>query len=205
MTGRILIAMSKIKNPDIRTRLLDIGLTAFAKRGYHGTGIKEIVDAANVPKGSFYNYFKSKEDFGIAIVHRHSAEFWQKWHASVADNSDNPLQVLRDCFAAMLSEHIDCSVNTFSVVAHLAAEVCDTSADCRSLMTEIIKEWQESLAFFIAKAQQAGQIRADVDSHQLANLFWDAWQGAILRMKMEESAVPIKQLVTLMLDSILKP
>ncbi|MBV5350484.1 TetR/AcrR family transcriptional regulator, partial [bacterium] len=49
--------MSRPKNPDIiRTRLLDVGLAAFAKRGYHGTGIKEIVDTANVPKGSFYNY-----------------------------------------------------------------------------------------------------------------------------------------------------
>lgn len=198
--------MSRLKNPEIiRTRLLDVGLALFAKRGYHGTGIKEIVDTAAIPKGSFYNYFKSKEDYGLAIVQRHSAEFWQKWHSSITENQDNPLQVLRGCFAAMLTEHIDCSVNTFSVVAHLAAEVCETSADCRALMTEILTEWQESLAFFIARAQQAGQIRSDVDSHQLASLFWDAWQGAVLRMKMQQSADPVKELVTLMLDSILKP
>jgi TetR/AcrR family transcriptional repressor of nem operon len=198
--------MSRPKNPDIiRTRLLDVGLAAFAKRGYHGTGIKEIVDTANVPKGSFYNYFKSKEDYGIAIVHRHSAEFWQKWQTSVTETPDNPLQVLRGCFSAMLTEHIDCSVNTFSVVAHLAAEVCETSPECRSLMTTILAEWQENLACFIARAQQAGQIRTDIEAHQLATLFWDAWQGAILRMKMQESAEPVKQLVDLMLDAILKP
>lgn len=198
--------MSRPKNPDmIRNRLLDVGLVAFAKRGYHGTGIKEIVDAAEVPKGSFYNYFKSKEDYGLAIVQRHSAEFWQKWHTSVPENPDSPLQVLRDCFAAMLTAHIDCSVNTFSVVAHLAAELCETSIECRSLMTSIIKEWQESLACFIARAQQAGQVRTDIGAQQLATLFWDAWHGAILRMKMEKSADPVQQLVSLMLDSVFKP
>lgn len=198
--------MSRPKNPDmIRTRLLDVGLAAFAKRGYHGTGIKEIVDTANVPKGSFYNYFKSKEDYGIAIVLRHSAEFWLKWHTSAAEHPDDPLLVLRGCFAAMLSDHIDCSVNTFCVVAHVAAEMCEASSKCRSAMTAVLKEWRENLACFITRAQQAGQIRTDVDADQLATLFWDAWQGALLRMKMQESADPVKQLVALMFDSILKP
>ncbi|MBV5350485.1 TetR family transcriptional regulator C-terminal domain-containing protein, partial [bacterium] len=74
-----------------------------------------------------------------------------------------------------------------------------------SLMTTILQEWQDNLACFIARAQQAGQIRADVEADQLSTLFWDAWQGAILRMKMQESAEPVKQLVTIMLDSILAP
>ena len=36
----------------------------FMEQGYHGTGIQEVVDKVGIPKGSFYNYFKSKEDFG---------------------------------------------------------------------------------------------------------------------------------------------
>ncbi|MDB5769038.1 MAG: transcriptional regulator, TetR family, partial [Collimonas fungivorans] len=53
---------------DTRATLLETGLRLFAEQGYNGTGIKEIVDATGVPKGSFYNYFKSKEDFGAEVI-----------------------------------------------------------------------------------------------------------------------------------------
>lgn len=198
--------MSRLRNPDtIRTRLLDAGLAAFAKRGYHGTGIKEIVDTAEIPKGSFYNYFKSKEDFGLAIVLRHSTEFWEKWRASIDHDQADPLAALRACFDTMLSEHLCCAVNTCSVVAHVASEMCETSATCRSTMCTVVQEWSENLAIVIQKAQRAGIARTDIDAKQLSTLFWDAWHGAMLRMKMKNSAEPLKQLVVLMFNTILKP
>jgi len=197
--------MSRPKNPDmIRTRLLDAGLAAFAKRGYHGTGIKEIVDTAQIPKGSFYNYFKSKEEFGLAIVLRHSEEFWGKWRESFDNRQIDPLQALRDCFDIMLTDHLCCSVNTCSVVVHLAGEICESSAICRSTMSTVVQEWSENLAVVIRQAQQAKIVRQDLEAHQLATLFWDAWLGAMQRMKMNNSAEPLTQLVDLMFGTILK-
>lgn len=188
----------------IRTRLLDVGLAAFAKRGYHGTGIKEIVDAAEIPKGSFYNYFKSKEEFGLAIVLRHSEEFWLKWHENMGLDQSDPLSALRGCFEAMLSGHLCCAVNTCSVVAHLAGEICEESGVCRATMSTVVQEWSEKLAVVIRQAQQAGTARQDIDAQQLATLFWDAWQGAMLRMKMNGSVEPLRLLVELMFGTILK-
>jgi len=58
------------QNKEIRKKLLEAGVSIFIDQGYHGTGIQEVVDKAGIPKGSFYNYFKSKEDFGSkTIVH----------------------------------------------------------------------------------------------------------------------------------------
>ncbi|SMD02241.1 transcriptional regulator, TetR family [Desulfocicer vacuolatum DSM 3385] len=56
----------------IRTRLIEIGLRLFSHYGYNGTEIKAIVDEVGVPKGSFYNYFKSKEDFTVAGIEFYS-------------------------------------------------------------------------------------------------------------------------------------
>lgn len=197
--------MSRPRNPDmIRTRLLDVGLAAFARRGYHGTGIKEIVDTAQVPKGSFYNYFKSKEEFGIAIVRRHSDEFWQRWHDSMDLAHADPLQALRDCFERMLSEHQECAVNTCYVVAHVAAEVCESSEECTRLMATVLREWWDNLALALRRAQEAGLARCDIPAEQLATLFWDAWHGAMLRVRIENSVEPLRQIVRLMFDVILK-
>lgn len=197
--------MARPKNPDtIRPLLLEVGLTLFARRGYHGTGIKEIVDTAHVPKGSFYNYFKSKEEFGIEIIRWHSADFWQKWHSSIDENSVDPLQTLRNCFDAMLVDHIDCAVNTFCVVAHVAAEICETSPECRTTMKTLVNEMNNNLAVYIRKAQTLGLARNDADANELAILFWDTWTGSILRMKIEDSIEPVKQCVTLFFDLLLK-
>jgi hypothetical protein len=53
---------------DVRLHLIETGAKAFMAKGYHAVGLKEILAYARVPKGSFYYYFRSKEDFCIAII-----------------------------------------------------------------------------------------------------------------------------------------
>jgi len=50
-----------------RKRIIETGAAIIHRKGFNHTGIQEILNAAKVPKGSFYNYFKSKEDFGLQI------------------------------------------------------------------------------------------------------------------------------------------
>lgn len=193
-----------IDSENTRLRLLEVGLSLFARKGYHGTGIKEIVDTAHIPKGSFYNYFKSKEEFGIEIVRWHSADFWNKWYAIMDDSSPDPLQALKECFEVMLESHFDCAVDTFSVVAHIAAEICESSADCRVSMKALFENMRDNLAGYIRKAQELDLARRDVDATELASLFWDAWTGSIIRMKMENNVASLTQCVSLLLDHLLR-
>ena len=52
---------------DKKKDILGRGLELILKKGYYGTGIQEIADSAGIPKGSFYNYFKSKEELEECI------------------------------------------------------------------------------------------------------------------------------------------
>ena len=84
------------KNNEIKINLIESGLKLFSERGYHGTGIKEIVDSQGVPKGSFYNYFESKEDFIAEIVKHYEGILEKLWESSVEDGPDNdPLLMLK--------------------------------------------------------------------------------------------------------------
>jgi len=51
-----------------KSRLIEIGAEIIHLKGFNHTGIKEILEAAQVPKGSFYHYFESKEDFGLQVI-----------------------------------------------------------------------------------------------------------------------------------------
>ena len=59
-------------NPETRSRLLERGADLICSRGFNAIGLQEITDAAGVPKGSFYNYFDSKEAFAVEIL----SEYW---------------------------------------------------------------------------------------------------------------------------------
>ncbi|GFE62750.1 TetR/AcrR family transcriptional regulator [Geobacter sp. AOG2] len=187
-----------------RNHLLEVGLALFSQRGFHGTGIKEIVDQANVPKGSFYTYFKSKEEFGVEIIKGHSIDFWKKWHECFDDTAPDPLEALRNCFITLLEKHEVLSVKTFCAVALIAAEICETSDLCRNATSAIINDMRTNIAVQIDKAQQKGYARTDVDPQDAALFFWDAWQGSIVRMKIENDAAAVTNCLALFFDRLLR-
>ena len=74
---------------ETRERLLEHGAELFNSQGYNTTGINAIVQAAGVPKGSFYHYFASKQDFGLAVIDRFDAHYRNKLGAAL-DAPDTP-------------------------------------------------------------------------------------------------------------------
>ena len=75
MTPPSKTARPKPQDLDTRARLLEIGAQAIAEKSFNSCGLAEILARAGVPKGSFYHYFSSKEDFGVALVEKASAEY----------------------------------------------------------------------------------------------------------------------------------
>ena len=53
---------------ETKSRLLEAGRNIFLEKGFNHAGIEAILQVAGVPKGSFYNYFESKEDFGLQVI-----------------------------------------------------------------------------------------------------------------------------------------
>src|ERR1700748_3968329 len=55
-----------------REKLIQSGIQAIHASGYGGTSIQNIVESADVPKGSFYNFFPSKEAFAAEVIDAYS-------------------------------------------------------------------------------------------------------------------------------------
>ena len=72
----------KPRNNGVRDKLLEEGVSYLSEHGYHGTGLKQILDAAAVPKGSFYHYFRSKDHYGAQVLEHYTdkvvaeCDFW---------------------------------------------------------------------------------------------------------------------------------
>lgn len=189
---------------DIPNRLSAAGYALFQQQGYNATGIQQITDKAGVPKGSFYNHFESKEAFAAKILDNYANWMRGAWDAALVQAPPTPLAAIRHVFGQFIVHHEQTHCQG-CLVGNFAAEVVEASETCRAVLTTVWHDWGERLAVLIEAAQQAGEVRRDIDAQSLAKVFWDAWEGAVLRSKVEGDVRPLRLALALMLDKFLLP
>jgi len=152
-----------------RQDLLDLGVAALAEKGYNGTGIKEILDSANVPKGSFYNFFKSKEEFAVEIIAHYGEASLAKMDAFISNAEDHPAdQVLKTIYQTTLGLIASEDFRKTCLVGSLASEIAASSDACRIALDKQHQQWLQRLEKLVAAGQQQGLFRTDMSSELLA-------------------------------------
>jgi len=189
---------------DIPRRLTDAGYLLFNRHGYNATGIQQITDQAGVPKGSFYNHFGSKEAFAAQILRHYADWVDEAWDLCLNDAPPDARGAIRHAFARFVEHHARTQCQG-CLVGNFAAEVAESSPACRDVLQASMEAWRTRLAGLIERAQAEGSIRRDLPAPTLSLLFWDAWEGALLRMKIERHTGPLSDTVALLLDSLLAP
>lgn len=190
---------------DIPDRLTKAGRELFSRQGYNATGIQQITDHAGVPKGSFYNHFESKEAFAATIVAQYAEHLRLSWEDMIQAAPAGPMAAIRYVFAEMIAYHARAARHSGCLVGNLSAEMGLASELCRRSLLAAQLAWRERLAGMVAAAQDAGEVRRDVPAATLSAFVWDAWEGALLRMKLEGSVAPLRQSIDLIFDQLLKP
>lgn len=186
--------MSKPTKKELnRENLLNQGVALFMDQGYHGTGLQEILDAVSVPKGSFYNYFDSKEDFGAEVIQYYIDPFISRLSIHLNKSDADALGAIRRYFDELIAELEKNEFKGGCLLGNLMGEIGNTSDVCQESLQSAVRRYRDLLQSGLAKAQQQGAVRSDKSSEEMADLLVNAWQGALLRMKIEKSSAPIKQ------------
>ena len=176
-----------------RESLLNQGVVFFMNQGYHGTGLQEILDAVNVPKGSFYNYFSSKEEFGAAVIQHYIEPFISRLSLHLQQSGSDALGAIRRYFDELIVELEENKFKGGCLLGSLMGEIGSTSDVCQQSLQSAIARYRDLLQSGLAQAQQQGSVRTDKTSAEMADLLINAWQGALLRMQIEKSSAPVKQ------------
>ena len=187
-----------------REKLLEKGLMLLSEHGYHGTGIKEILDAVQVPKGSFYNYFGSKEEFCAEIIRHYEENLSDLWDAHFAQAGGDALTGLNEVFAMVIQSYEMSGYKPGCLVGNLAAEISEVSDLCRKAMRRATDAWISRFEVLLRRAQEEGTVRTDIPAAELAGFMWSAWEGSLLRMKLERSVAPLESCIELLLKKFLK-
>ena len=89
-------------------------------------------------------------------------------------------------------------------MGNLIGEIDDSSEVCRVALQTTLHRYRDVLQLGISLAQQQGTIRNDKSARELADLLVNTWQGALLRMKVEQSTAPLEQCCQALLGDFFK-
>ena len=195
--------MSRPANPRVRESLLDAGEQLIHQRGYNGVGVKEIVDTAGVPKGSFYSYFDSKEALVVEVVQRYWDAVEARHGALLEDEATPPLERIRTFFAAMADDHERRRFTQGCLLGDMALELSNSSPAARTTLTGLFARWEARIAATLALAQERGDLARDRDVHELAAAVLEAWEGAAMRGKVQRDRTPYERFARITLTRLL--
>lgn len=178
---------------ETREALLNAGVETLTEKGFSATGIEEILRKVDVPKGSFYHYFKSKEVFGAELIERYARYFSAKLDKILLNETRTPLQRMHDFIEDAIVGMQRFNFSRGCLVGNLGQEMGALPPAYRDLLIEVFLDWQGRTAGCLNAAAKTGQISPNVDCNQAAEFFWIGWEGAVLRAKLEQSEMPLRR------------
>ena len=190
--------------PDTRNNLVQAGLKMIHAEGYSASGIQGIVERADVPKGSFYTYFESKEAFGAEVIDAYSEGGQDKLETFLLNPDLSPL--------ARLEAYFDNRIELFKatdfvrgcLLGNFSAETADHSALLRQRVAKHFTAWSAVFEKCISEGQQKGQIASQLPAASLADFVLNSWEGALLRMRVEKSDAPLMEFKAIVFGKIFR-
>ncbi len=181
-------------------KLLKAAINLFHEFGYNGTSVQDIVSAAKVPKGSFYNYFKSKEALAIAasdIFYPYALGFME------LENTSSPVGRLHKYLWLTLAEMQRYGYVRGCLVGNFASEITNARPALKKRVTELLDEAAGRIALVVSQAQEAREIDPGVPTMDLSRFILNSLYGAIFRSKTDRTERPMKLLQRFALEPFL--
>jgi TetR/AcrR family transcriptional repressor of nem operon len=185
----------------VRDKIVTAAIQRFHVLGYSACGVQEIVDTAGVPKGSFYNYFKTKELLAREVLRN----YWTGARFDVLTDKRLPsLDRLRKHFELIAANYKKLGFERGCLITKFINEVSDLTPDLQSDLEEGLERWASLIAETIRDGQADGTIANDIDANVAARFILDGWAGATGAMKLAAARAPLDEVIVMAFDVLLR-
>ena len=185
-----------------REALIRCGIECLTEQGFRTTSIEEVLNRVGVPKGSFYHFFKSKDDFGTAVIDSYVEYYTKKMGSIFHNESESPIKRLRTFIEVSKEGMIRFQFRRGCLVGNMGQELANVSDRFRTQLEAVLQSWEDMLMECLQGAIDLGEIHGDNDPRSLSRFFWIGWEGAILRSKLMRSAEPIDHFADLFFERV---
>jgi TetR/AcrR family transcriptional regulator, transcriptional repressor for nem operon len=193
-----------MSRPSHREKILTTGLRVVHERGFAGASVRDIVQAAGVPQGSFTNHFTSKEAFALEIIELYFANSRRVIAETLGNDSLPPLQRLGAYIEATKNRLNKDSMRNGCLFGNFTAEASDHSEVIRLRLVEIFAEVQAAFTYCLKAAVKAGELPSKYKCDEVAGFIVSSLQGANLLAKAQRSPVPVERFKRILFAMILR-
>jgi len=179
-----------------KERILNAAEELMLAKSFHSVGLNEILSAVKVPKGSFYHYFNSKEQFGVELITHYVDEHTARMKKLFMAPGSAALQKFVDYWSYSVGKMVEGECQQCCLVAKLGLEVANFSEPMREVLARGLETWRGIYEQTIRTGQADGSIRKTLDPSTTAAVIQDTWQGALQRMQVEKSVAPLRTAAT---------
>lgn len=180
------------KTSDTRQQILDTAQEIILGKGFAAVGLNEILTSAGVPKGSFYHYFKSKEQFGNALLEYYFDEYLARLEIRLADDGRSVRERITTYFQTWQDSQCSETTKGKCLVVKLSAEVTDLSEAMRMTLKEGTDKVIARLAQLVEEGISKGELSADINAAATTREIYYMWIGATLLTKVQRSREPLE-------------
>lgn len=177
---------------DVREHILEVGQRIMAGKGFSAVGLNEILSAANVPKGSFYHYFGSKDAYGEALLDTYFTAYHGEMDALLARTDVPAATILLQYFESWQANQsfLDCQGKCLAV--KLAAEVVDLSEPMRLAMRQGTSGIITRTASMLERGAADGSLKFEGSAMEMSDILYQQWVGASLMVKITRTTTPFE-------------
>ena len=171
------------------------------RHGYADMGVAALLDATDIPKGSFYHHFASKEDFALQVLDLYMQEVHRGLDECLGDAALPPLQRVRRFFELSAEKYrgegyLGC------LLGGLGQELSGISDVFRRKVERCFGEIARRIAGCLREAIERGDLPGGTDPRTLADLMINCWEGAALRSRLRRNPAPLREMLDFCFRSV---
>jgi TetR/AcrR family transcriptional regulator, transcriptional repressor for nem operon len=193
-----------MSKPSHREKILTEGLRVVHERGFAGASVRDIVQAAGVPQGSFTNHFASKEAFGLEILEIYAARGRAMAEATLVNDALPPLERLEAWVNGTITKLTENGMRKGCLIGNLTGETSEHTEAMRARLVEMFSQATRAIAHCLRAAVQAGELPVSLDCDEMAGFIFSSLQGANLMAKAQRSSVPLQRFKNILFSTVLR-
>ncbi|WP_263385235.1 TetR/AcrR family transcriptional regulator [Granulicella arctica] len=192
-----------MRKPTHKAKILTEGLRVVHQRGYSASSVRDIIQAAGVPQGSFTNHFANKEAFGLEILNVFYAVIQRLMEETLLNDALPPLQRLRTWAETSVDSLNQNEEWNGCLLGNFGAETNSEIDVIQQRLAEIFLEQQQRIAYCLRAAVAEGELAVSINCDDLAGFIHGSMEGAILMAKAQRSSLPTERFKKILFSTLL--
>lgn len=190
----------------LKEKIIQESSRLFSSKGFSGTSINEILEAAGASKGGLYNHFKTKEELFSAVLSE-SRKIWREKNLAGLDEIDSPIKKIKKLLENYRDRYLIDSGNLpggciFVRVSVESAEIGDQWPHLAEEINEGFDRLKSMVKGFLDQAKNGGQLKNEINTEDIADMIFSGMLGASIRYGMDKSIVNLNRTINSLIEYI---